>query len=213
MGRVKELGPRIELVALDPHFQDISIALHRADAGGAPGYQINSYSSREGAPERLARLASLMVDVGGLSAGREDALTVTFPCGTDHELAARRVFIEAGKIDPAGAAQARPLEVYDKKVDRTIRVTPLGDGAYHVSADDPDNRIAKRVATVAAGLVKLAGMEAVADTVDQVRFSCGRDHHLVVALLLVRALNARGVLREMEMAAARGLLSAPSQQK
>lgn len=213
MNRVKELGRRIELVASDPHFHDISIALHRATSDGEPAYQVNSYSSRPGAEDRLQRLATLMVEVGGLSASPADSLTLTFPCGGDHELAARRVFIESCKLDPAGDAEARPLEVYDKKVDRTIRVTALGEGSYHVFTDDPDNRIAKRVATVAAGLVKLAGMEPVGDTVDQIRFTCGHDHHMVVALLLVRALNARGVLREMELAAARGMLSAPSQQK
>ena len=213
MGRVRDLGPRIELVALDPHFHDISIALHRATSDGRPAYQINSYSAQPGAGERLQRLATLMVEVGGLTASASDPLTLAFACGTDHELAARRVFIEACKIDPTGAGEARPLEVYDKKVDRTIKVTALGGGAYHVFADEPDNRIAKRVATVAAGLVKLAGMEAFDDTVDQVRFTCGHDHHMVVALLLVRALNARGLLREMELTAARGMLSAPSQQK
>lgn len=213
MDRIRDLGSRIELVSLDPHFYDISIALHRSTADGRPAYQVNSYSSRPGVEERLQRLAALMVDVGGLIASSSDPLTLTFPCGSDHEQAARRVFIEACKIDPTGAAEERPLNVYDKKVDRTIKAIPLGLGAYHVSAEAPDNRIARRVATVAAGLVKLASMDAVGETVDQIRFTCEQDHHMVVALLLVRALNARGVLREMEIATARGMLSAPSQQK
>ena len=36
---------------------------------------------------------------------------------------------------------------------------------------------------------------------------------LLVAMLLKLALNARGVLREQELAAARGVLAAPSQQR
>ena len=45
------------------------------------------------------------------------------------------------------------------------------------------------------------------------RFPCGTDHHELVGLLLTRALNVRGALREQEAAAARGMLSAPSQQR
>ena len=48
---------------------------------------------------------------------------------------------------------------------------------------------------------------------DQVRFPCGSDHHELIGLLMVRALNVRGALREQEAAAARGVLSAPSQQR
>jgi len=48
---------------------------------------------------------------------------------------------------------------------------------------------------------------------DSVTFSCGQAHDALVGLLLVRALNVRAVLREQEMTASRGVLSAPSAQK
>ena len=66
---------------------------------------------------------------------------------------------------------------------------------------------------MAGGLAKLAGMEQIPASIDQVRFACGHDHHLLVAMLLKLALNARGVLREQELAATRGVLAAPSQQR
>jgi hypothetical protein len=213
MGKIRDLGPRIELVALDPHFHDISIALHRHPLAGGPGYEINSYSTHPEAPVRLRALARLMVDVGGMLATPDDPLVLTFSCRTDHELAARRIFIEAAKLDPATSSQPRASAVYDKKVERTIGLTGLGNGAYHVHAEDANDRVAQRLSTVAGGLVKLAGMETVPGTIDQVSFACGQNHDAIVALLLIRALNARGVLREMEMAASRGVLSAPSQQE
>ena len=213
MGRILDLGQRIELVSLDPHFHDISIALHRRASAQGPAYQVNSYSGKPDTAERLHALARLMVDVGGMMATADDPLTLTFPCASDHELAARRIFIEASRIAPSTKGEPRPAAVYDKKVERTIGITSLGHGAYHVHADDADDRVAQRLSTVAGGLVKLAGMDSVRGTVDQVRFACGHDHDHVVSLLLVRALNARGALREMEMAASRGVLSAPSQQE
>jgi hypothetical protein len=46
-----------------------------------------------------------------------------------------------------------------------------------------------------------------------VAFGCKQTHDSLVGLLLVRALNVRAVLREQEMTASRGVLSAPSAQK
>ena len=209
-----DLGRRIELVAMDAHFHDITVALHRVvGADGGPAYDINSYSTREGARERLAGIVAAMQDVAGMEATPESPLRIRFACGEAHEQATRRAFIEACKLDPGQPLQPRPLELYDKKTDATIRVVPEGGGRYRAAADADGPKVLRRVATMAGGLAKLAGMEQVPASIDQVRFACGRDHHRLVALLLKLALNARGVLREQELAAARGVLAAPSQQR
>ena len=209
-----DLGWRIELVAMDPHFHDISVALHRAvDAAGTPAYDIHSYSTRDGAHQRLAAIVTAMCEVGGMASVPGAPLRVCFACGQAHERATRRAFIEACKLDPAEPVAPRPLEVYDKKTDTTIHVRPTGNGGYHATADSDGANVLRRVATVAGGLVKLAGMDPVPASVDRVRFPCGQDHHRLVAMLLRLALNARGVLREQELAAARGQLAAPSQQR
>ena len=209
-----DLGERIELVAMDPHFHDISVALHRAaGADGAPAYDVNSYSTRDGARERLAAIVAAMQEVAGMEAAPEAPLRVRFACGEAHERATRRAFIEASKLDPGQPLAPRPMEVYDKKTDTTIQVIASGGGVYRAGADAGGAKVLRRVATVAGGLVKLAGMEQIPASVDQVRFACGHDHHRLVAMLLKLALNARGVLREQELAAARGVLAAPSQQR
>ena len=209
-----DLGERIELVAMDPHFHDISVALHRAaGADGAPAYDVNSYSTRDGARERLAAIVAAMQEVAGMEAAPEAPLRVRFACGEAHERATRRAFIEACKLDPGQPLAPRPMEVYDKKTDTTIQVIASGGGVYRAGADAGGAKVLRRVATVAGGLVKLAGMEQIPASVDQVRFACGHDHHRLVAMLLKLALNARGVLREQELAAARGVLAAPSQQR
>ena len=210
-----ELGRRIELVAMDPHFHDITVALHRAvGADGGPAYHINSYSTRPGAHERLAGIVAAMQEVGGMDAAPESPLRVRFACGAAHEQATRRAFIEACKLDPGQPLEARPMELYDKKTDATIRVIAEGgdllprhgrlrtaprwcDGSppwREVWRSWPAwNRFplpSTRCASPAATII-----------------IC------LVAMLLKLALNARGVLREQELAAARGVLAAPSQQR
>ena len=49
MGKTIDLGRRIELVPMDPHFHNISIALYRQEAGDGPVFQVHSYSNQEGA--------------------------------------------------------------------------------------------------------------------------------------------------------------------
>ncbi|MDE0227603.1 MAG: hypothetical protein OXJ62_01950 [Spirochaetaceae bacterium] len=209
-----DLGRRIELVAMDAHFHDITVALHRAvDADGGPAYDIHSYSTRDGARARLQAIATAMAEVAGMEAAPGAPLRVRFACRAAHEQATRRAFIEACKLDPGEPPAARPMEVYDKKTDATIRVVAEGGGLYRAAADADGAKVVRRVATVAGGLVKLAGMEPLPASIDRVRFACGRDHHELVAMLLKLALNARGVLREQELAAARGVLAAPSQQR
>ena len=148
-----------------------------------------------------------------MEADPETPLRVRFACGEAHEQATRRAFIEACKLDPGQPLEPRPMELYDKKTDATIRVIPEGGGQYRATADADGAKVVRRVATVAGGLVKLAGMEPLPASIDRVRFACGYDHHRLVAMLLKLALNARGVLREQELAAARGVLAAPSQQR
>ena len=209
-----DLGRRIELVAMDPHFCEITVALHRTvGADGAPAYAINSYSTRDGARGRLQAIVAAMQEVAGMEPAPDAPLRVRFACGAAHEQATRRAFIEACKLDPGQPLAARPMEVDDKKTDATIRVVAEGGGLYRAGADTDGAKVIRRVATVAGGLVKLAGMEQIPASIDQVRFACGHDHHKLVAMLLKLALNARGVLREQESAATRGVLAAPSQQR
>ncbi len=205
-----DLGRRIDLLSMDPHFHDISIAVYRDDDGGGATYLLHSYSRRDGAGDRLRFLAGVMRTAGGMVAGGGSPLAVRFACGHAHEAALKRLFVESCKAPPGTDPERRPLSVLDKKNDLTVRVDALGGGRYRCGGDRDGARERRRVAAIAAGLGKLAELQ-----VDgtEVRFPCGADHHELISLLLIRALNVRGALREQEAAAARGMLSAPSQQR
>lgn len=217
MRRIVDIGRRIELIPIDPHFHDITIGLYRqyvADTTtgtGFPAFLVHTYSQMTGATERIAEIAETMQILGGMLKTREGLLY--FPCKDAHEAACRRVFLEACKLASGTQADPRPLSILDKKSRLTITVDSRGNGVYQVRANGEGRGAARRVSAIAGGLMKLGEMERVeTENNDTVRFTCGHSHDALIGLLLIRAPNVRVVLREEEMGASRGVLSAPSQQ-
>lgn len=208
MALTRNLGTRIELVSMDPHFQNITIALYRQEQNGRPEYLVHSYSGLPGAAERIESLRAAMVTLGQLERAGD---LLHFSCGSPHQAAARRTFIETAKVASGAANAPKPLMVFDKKSSRNITATSLGEGRYQISADGPEEGRAARLDAIVGGLVKLAELEPAAG--HQIAFPCGKAHDALVGLLLPRALNVRAILREEESAGGRGLLVAPSQQK
>jgi hypothetical protein len=206
-----DLDRRIELVSMDKFCEDVTVALYLV--GDRTAATVHSYSGRAAVPARLAWLAEAMCVLGGMRPAGDDGRTVAFACGSWHELAARRAFLESCKVDPANPLAVRPLETNDARTGQYITVTPLGDGAYHVGAVAEDPTAESRAPAVAAGLAKLAALDTDPDDPTTVRFSCGAPHDELVGLLLPRAINVRAALRELEAAAGRGILSAPSAQQ
>ena len=217
MRRIVDIGRRIELIPIDPHFHDITIGLYRQQITDTPlgksypAFLVHTYSQIVGAAERIEEVKRAMQILGGMLKTAEGLLH--FPCKTLHEAACRRVFLEACKLAPNTPAEPRPLNILDRKSKLTITVHSTGDGVYRVSANGEGRRVARRISAITAGLGKLGEMEHIeTDNKDTVRFACNRSHDALVGLLLTRAPNVRVVLRQEEMGAARGVLSAPSQQ-
>ena len=214
MARIADLGSRIELVSMDPHFHDISIALYqRPSPAGGPEFLVHTYAGRDGAAERIGFVAQAMRTLGGMEPASAPH-AVRFPCGGEHARACKRVFIEACKVAPPGEAlAARPLSIHDKKCANTITVAGEGGGEYRVGAEARDEATERRVGAIGGGLIKLAELKGLSDNQHRVAFECGHAHDALIGLLLVRALNVRATLREQEAAAARGVLAAPSAQE
>ena len=214
MRSVVDIGRRIELVPMDPHFNDISIGLYRQNTNhgnNAPVFLVHTYSHISGAAERIEAVAAAMQVLGGMLKNADGLLH--FPCNSAHEAACRRVFLEACKLALGEPAEPRPLNILDKKSQLMITVDSTGKGVYRVTAEGEGRGAARRVSSIAAGLAKLGEMESIeTDNRDTVAFACQQSHDALVGLLLTRAPNVRVVLREAEMEATRGVLSAPSQQ-
>ena len=215
MGRLLELGERMELVSMDPHFHDISISLYRETGeGGGSGYLAHSYSGKDGVAERLGFVMRAMATMGGMVPAPGQPGRLAFACGKEHRAAVKRLFLEACKKAPGSEVAALPMSIYDKKNDFTIDATATGSGGYRlaVAGGEGDDKVARRVDGVTRGLIKLAEMEPGAEP-GEAHFACGTTHDELVGLLLGRALNVRAAMREAEAAAARGVLAAPSAQQ
>lgn len=210
MSLTLDLGRRIELVSMDPHFYDISIGLYRQEGESGPDYLVHTYSRKEGARERQDFVMRAMHVLGGLE---EKNGRLYFSCGSPHPLAARRIFLESCKLKPSGALEQRPLTIVDKKSNLELAVSSVGPGAYKVFAVNGGADGASRASVLANGLAKLAELARSDAPGDVVTFPCGQPHDAMIGLLLGRALNVRAALREEEMASSRGVLSAPSAQQ
>ena len=210
MGQTLEIGRRIELVPMDPHCHDISIALYRQSQDAGPAYLVHTYSGLEAASGRVAFLNNAMCFLGGMDVDSDGLLR--FPCGQEHELAIKRVFLEACKLPSDKKLTPRPLQVFDKKSGDTMKIVSQENGWYQVIAEGEGKDKVKRISFIAGGLMKLGQMKEEEQRLDLISFPCGQPHDAMLGLLLVRAPNVRAALREQEATTSRGVLAAPSQQ-
>ncbi len=210
MTSTRDIGTRIELLPMDAHGNDITVALYRRETPDGPAYKVFTYSTRTGADARTERIGATMQVLGGMELNAEGLLY--FSCGHAHPRAMRRLFLDACKHDPQKDLEALPLRIFDKKAACDLVITSLGNGLYGVSADGGQGS-ERRVATVARGLMRLGEMQEIADEPNQTAFTCGQSHDALIGLLLVRAPNVRAAMREAEEMANRGVLAAPSSQE
>ncbi|NKB65740.1 MAG: hypothetical protein GKR89_01645 [Candidatus Latescibacteria bacterium] len=209
MSATRDLGRRVELVSMDPHFHDITIALYREDTDQGPTYRVHTYSSLPGADQRIECIYAGMERMGAML---RDGEVLRFACGSAHLMAARRLFLEVCKLAPEVPVETRPLTILDKKSGLSIAVADLGAGAYQVSGEGEAKRKERRIEAITGGLHKLAEMDPQDDSPYRAVFPCGQAHTALVGLLLNRALNVRQAMREQDDATGRGVLAAPSAQ-
>lgn len=216
MSRLVQHGRYLDLISMDKHFHDISIALHVREEGNTHQFILHTYSRLSGSRERIRALADLLVALGGMERIDPKGDLLCFPCGALHERGVKRLFNEVVALSPSTPPQAGPLSLKDPKTGGTVRVEPQNDPqggwTYQIRADGKPEQTERRVAEVTGGLCKLGDLERVVGTRDRVRFTCGRDHRGVVGVLLPKALNLRSVIAAEEAELRRGLLLAPSAQ-
>ena len=214
MAGILDLGNRIELTSIYPHFHDISIGLYEShNESGCSEFRVHSYATTKGVNDCLKYVAGAMVILGGMEPVGDEGLVVRFSCGNPHIKACKRVFIEACKVAPGTTLDRKPLEIFDKKTERRVNVERVaGAEAFRVIADGADEGRTRRISAIAGGLVKLADISFGEQGDDVILFPCSGGHESLVGLLLVRALNVRAAMREQDSASGRGVLSAPSAQ-
>lgn len=204
---LSDLGPRLELMPMDRHCQGVSVALYLTVDGTAA--TVHSFSGRPLVPPRLTWISRAMSVLGGMNLD-VDERTVRFGCGQWHESAARRIFLEACRADPASPVLIRALASRDSRTGQQVTAMPLGAGAYRVDATGGRPGAVSRGPAVAAGLVRLVGVEVDPGDPSVIHFACGTSHDELVGLLLPRAINLRAALGDPDDPPSRGIMVAPT---
>ena len=124
MTKTLDIGHRVELVPMDTHFHEITLALYQQMVGVQPQYVVHSYSAVADTPQRLEAVSASMRVLGGMETATENRLR--FPCGAEHLLGVRRLFLESCKVPPDVEPQQRPLQIFDKKSGLQVTVSKLG---------------------------------------------------------------------------------------
>ena len=211
MGQTLDLGRRIELHSMDKHCGDISLGLYEQQTDSGSQFVVHTYSSFEGAVDRVAFLTDALRRLAGLEDVEGAPGWLRFHCEGTHLKALRRVFSDACKLETGAELEPKPLVAHDKKADCELAVHALGNGRYQMRAASDQPQAAKRATAVAKGYVKLCEMELASEENNEFVFSCGHDHNPLLGMLLFRAQNVRAAVREDELSASRGVLAAPSQ--
>lgn len=213
MSKTQDLGRRVELQPMDKHCEDISIALYQRDVGQVPQFLLHTYSSAEGARERLVFLRQTLIVMLGMEPVADDSDWLRFPCKTLHERAMKRAFLDLCKLKSDSPLVPKPLTVFDKKADMNLTANNVGNGAYEMVPEQSSGNGPKRAAALARGFAKLCDMQNVAGEENQVAFDCKNSHDALIGTLMYRAQNVRAAMQEEEMTTSRGVLSSPSQQQ
>lgn len=212
MSKKLELGRRIELCSMDRHCHDISLGLYQQEEGDGPRFLVHTYNAIPEAATRAEFLRQALERMAGLVPCQDAAECLRFDCGSTHARALKRTFLDLCKLENGDSLDPKPLTAFDKKADGELTARMLGDGAYEIVSEDGSETGQKRAVALAKGFAKLCEMEWTEAAPTRVSFSCGADHEKLVGFLMFRAQNVRAAMKDEELAAARGVLTAPSQQ-
>ena len=212
MRKTVDLGRRIELCSMDCHCHDIAIGLYEQERDGGPRFLVHTYSALPDASERAGFLRSALQRVGGLVPCTDAPECLRFECAGAHTRALKRMFLDLCKRESSDTLDPKPLTAFDKKADGELTACKLG-GAYDIVSEDGSEAGQKRAVAVAKGFAKLCEMNWSEEEPTRVSFNCGLDHDGLIGFLMFRAQNVRAAMKDGELAASRGVLAAPSQQK
>jgi len=192
------LGRCIELVAVDPHFHDITVGLYLRDRT----LTIHTFSQVEGTGERIKaireRLCALAdVDPSPDATNQAELISQEF-----YDRPLRFAFTEA--VEKTNPIPTGPISVADTKSRLTFTVTPehsdeLG-WTYHVTAEGDFARPQMRIMAVVGGYMRYGECERVGEDRDRFRFKHGERLDRFARLLLPYARNVSAVDTMLEQA-------------
>ena len=193
--QVKSLGQCIELVSIDPHFNDVTIGLFIKDGL----MTIFSYSTLDGIDARIEQIRDRCVLLGDVVAveGTSNQLRLISDLQLDRAL--RFMFTAAVEKDPALELPSGRITAPDTKTKLTYVIDgeQVGDQyVYTVSTEGQAERPERRVMAAVGGFIRYSGCTRVDK--NQFSFPDGKRYDNFARLILPLARNVSAVEAQIE---------------
>jgi hypothetical protein len=201
---LEQYGRCLELVSLDPNFNDISVGLYEKDGVAT----VWTFSRVEGVEARIRKIRDQLVALGGFEAVANAHNQVRASCGTIHPRPTKFLMMQAVEKDPGFTLPEGELAVKDLRSGMMLGVDSKevdGRVAYYVKATGEAPNKAARLRAVTSGFVRYGEMDKTED--GGVSFTCGHRHDELVRLLLPYARNVTRVEDMLEADALRGQMT------
>ena len=201
---ISEYGRCLELVPIDPNFENISVGLYVK--GGV--CTVWTFSLKLGAQERVEQVRGQLVALGGMVAVEGTHNQARFACGQVHERPVKFLLGQAVGKSPDYAPPTGELSIKDLRSPLTLVVTggeADGRWVYSVAGEGEAPNPGARLRMVVAGFLRYGEMEKVGDR--DVAFPCGARHDALVRLLMPYSRNISSVEGMMAAEALRGQMT------
>lgn len=201
---IAKYGRCIELVPLDPHFEDISVGLYEKDGI----VTVWTYSRKPGVEGRIEQIRDQLMRLGGMEAVPDTHNQARFSCGPILNRPVKFLAMQAVEKPADFSHGEGDIAVKDLKSSLILKLVPKeidGSWTYEVTADGEDKRKAQRLRAVASGMVRYGEMEKIGPT--EVAFPDGCLNDAMARLLLPYARNVTKLEDMLDESALRGQMT------
>ena len=199
---LSDLGRCVELISIDPNFNNISIGLYEKNGI----YTVWSFSKVTGIKERIEEVRNQLINLGGMESISGTYNKAKYPNNQVFERPMKFLIKQAVEKPANYRHSTGPIKIKDLRSPLEITITPTqanSSNIYEVSASLPateknsgdsvsgvHTKPEIRINAIIRGLIKYGNMERVDNT--SVKFSNGEKLDNLVRLILPYARNITG---------------------
>jgi len=195
-------GECLELVTMDPNFHEISVSLFFKEGT----FTLWTYSQKPGVDERIGKIRSQLVALGGMEAVAGTQSQARFPCGEVHARPVKFLTMQAVEKAPDYSLPRGPVKDLRSPLMLDVEAAAEdGRWVYRVTAEGEAPNLDARLRAVTAGLIRYGEMEKAGDQL--VSFPCGNRHDGLAKIVLPYARNVSQVEDTLDAAALRGQMT------
>jgi len=205
---IQEIGNCLELVSIDPNFQNITVGLYVKQSV----FTVWTFSKISGANDRIEQIRNQLIALGDLQKVENSYNQVRFSCGELHSRPMKFLIKHAVEksldFKPAagGIKDLRSPLTIDLKTNQMIDPSTQSEKwTYTITHTGDAPNPPARIRALVGGMVRYGEMEKISD--DTVSFQCGHKHSKLAKLVLPYARNVSAVEDKLDADSQRGQMN------